>query len=70
MEDRNIFKKLKEVTIEASDDKELERIATSIHEQLYGNEEYTNGNIEINIDVDAVRLYIYEECKEIPDIII
>lgn len=67
MEAENI---LKYIQIEARDDKDLERIANGIHQQLVGNEDYRNNNILLNIDVDAVRLYFFEECKEIPDIVI
>lgn len=70
MEEKNILPNLKYVQIEAMDDKDLERIANSIHEQLVGNEDYINSNILLSIDVDAVRLYFFEECKEIPNIII
>lgn len=56
----------KYIQIEVKDDKELENIANYIHEQLRGNEDYINSNILLNIDVDAVRLWFFDECKEIP----
>ncbi len=61
---------LKYVQIEFQDDKDLERIAMGIHMQLVGNEDYINNKIVINIDTDAVRLYFFEGCSEIPDIVI
>lgn len=64
MEDKVIQK----ITIETSDDKEQLKIANFIHEQLVGNKDYINNNIVLNIDTDAIRLYIFEECTEIPTI--
>lgn len=55
------------ITIEVRDEKEQLRIGNFIHEQLRGNEDYINNNIILNIDVEnTIRLYIFEECKEVP----
>lgn len=42
----------------------------SICQQLVGKEDFINDNIVVNYtDTDnVVRLYIFKECKEIPDI--
>lgn len=64
---------VKKITIEVSenaDKKELERIGNNIHFQLVGNKDYVDCNIILRLDTDAVRLYIYEEAKDVPDIII
>lgn len=46
-------------------------IANSIHHQLVGNQDYIDNNIVLNIDTDnEVNLYVFEECEDIPDIII
>ena len=52
------------------DEEECMRIGSSIHDQLVGNKDYIDSNILLNCtDYPCeVRLYIYEECKEIPKI--
>ena len=59
------------ITIRTIDEKEQLRIGNSIHRQLVGNKDYIDCNIILNIDVEnEVNLYIYKECKNVPDIII
>lgn len=59
------------ITIRTIDEKEQLRIGNSIHRQLVGNKDYIDCNIILNIDIgNEVNLYIYKECKNVPDIII
>lgn len=59
------------ITIRTTDEKEQMRVGNSIHEQLRGNKDYIDNNIILNIDVDnEVNLYIFKECKNVPDIVI
>lgn len=53
------------------DESEKMIIATKIHEQLVGNQDYIDSNILLNCDrLEAVDLFIFEECTEIPTITI
>lgn len=59
------------ITIRASNEDEQMRIANSIHHQLVGNKDYVDSKIVLSIDVgDEVNLYIFNECENVPDIII
>lgn len=59
------------ITIRTKDEKEQLRIGNSIHFQLVGNKDYIDSNIILNIDSEnEVNLYIYNECKNVPDIVI
>ena len=59
------------IIIITNDDKEKRRISNLIHNQLVGNKDYINCNIILNIDDEnEVNLYIYNECENVPDIII
>ena len=58
------------IQIEVKDEKEQLTIANAIHEQLRGNQDYIDSNIILNIDVDAIRVYVFEECTDVPTIII
>lgn len=61
----------KEIIITVKNEKEQMRIANSIHHQLVGNRDYIDSNIVLNIDENnTVRLYIFEECENEPDIIL
>lgn len=61
----------KEIIITVKNEKEQMRIANSIHHQLVGNQDYIDSNIVLNIDENnTVRLYIFEECENEPDIIL
>lgn len=53
------------------DESEKMAIATKIHEQLVGNQDYIDSNLLLNCDrFEAVDLYIFEECENIPEITI
>ena len=61
----------KEIIITVKNEKEQMRIANSIHHQLVGNQDYIDSNIVLSIDENnTVRLYIFEECENEPDIIL
>lgn len=61
----------KHIKIKVNDDKEQLAIANSIHEQLVGNPDYIDNRIVLNIDADGeVNLYIFDDCKEDPTIVI
>ena len=61
----------KHIKIKVNDDKEQLAIANSIHEQLVGNPDYIDNRIVLNIDVGGeVNLYIFDDCKEDPTIVI
>lgn len=66
--ENNIYRK---ITIETSTDREKMQIGESIHNQLKGNSDYINNNIIVNIDrTCAVEVFIFANCKDIPQIII
>lgn len=59
------------ITIRTADEEEQMRVGNSIHEQLCGNKDYIDSNIVLSIDADnEVNLYIFNECTDIPDIVI
>ena len=60
----------KQITIKVNgDDKERLAIANSIHEQLIGNSDYIDNRIILNVG-EEVNLYIFDDCKEDPTIVI
>ena len=68
MEPKNIKMK---ITIKVSDEKEQMAIANHIDQQLIGNMDYKLSNIVVNIDVgNIIEVYVFEECKEVPTIVI
>lgn len=68
MLENNLYRK---ITIETSTDREKMQIGESIHNQLKGNSDYMNNNIVVYIDrTCAVEVFIFANCKDIPQIII
>lgn len=63
---------IRKMEIETQTKDECMRIGNLIGEQLRGNQDYIDNNIVLNYtDSDnVVRLYIFEECKNIPTITI
>ena len=62
---------IREITIKCADAEEKMRIGMLIHDQLKGNQDYIDCNIILNVDAqNTVKLYIFKECKEIPQILI
>lgn len=60
---------LREVTICTRNNDERLRVGTFIHNQLSGNQDYVDCKIILNIDKDCtVRLTIFDDVKEIPEI--
>ena len=62
----------RQVEIYTDSKEETIRIGTSIHQQLVGNQDYIDNNIILNCtdEPTTVSLYIFEECKELPKIVI
>lgn len=59
------------IIIITNDEKETMRIGNSIHHQLVGNKDYIDSNIVLNINnKNEINLYIFNECENIPDIVI
>lgn len=59
------------VIIITNDNKEKMRIANLIHDQLVGNKDYIDCNIILNDYYEnEINLYISNECKNIPNIVI
>ena len=59
------------ITIETTTKDEQMEISNSIHNQLKGNEDYINDNIVLNCNEENVtKLFIFNECKNAPKIII
>lgn len=58
------------IEVDPEEKKGIEKVGNSIHHQLVGNEDYISNNIILRLDVDAVRVYIFKECKNVPDIVI
>ena len=59
------------IIIRTNDVKEKRRIANSIHQQLVGNKDYIDCNIILNdYYEDEINLYIFNECENVPNIII
>lgn len=66
MDSKNV-KKYVEIT--PGNKTDMKKLITSIRKQLIGNEDYDNGNIQLDIDHNAVRVYFFKGCKKIPKII-
>lgn len=61
----------REITIKVNDEKEQLRIGNSIHEQLVGNKDYIDSNIILNIDEEnIIKIYIFNECESVPNIVL
>lgn len=59
------------IQIEVPTDEEKMKIGEKIHEQLRGNQDYIDNNIILNVDeMGAVRLWVFNECENIPQITI
>ena len=59
------------ITIETTTKDEQMEISNSMHNQLKGNEDYINNNIILNCNEENVtKLFIFNECKNVPKIII
>lgn len=59
------------ITIETTTKDGQMEISNSIHNQLKGNEDYINNNIILNCNEENVtKLFIFNECKNVPKIII
>ena len=59
------------IRIEVPDNDRRYEIGNAIHEQLVGNQDYIDSNIVLNIEEPrTVKLYIFEECENIPKITI
>lgn len=59
------------VCIKCVDDKDQMAVGNYLHEQLRGNQDYIDNNIILNIDAEnEVNLYFFDECKEIPTLVI
>lgn len=57
------------IRIKASTEEEKFRIGDKIHEQLVGNKDYIDSNIVLNIEQPlTVRLWVHDECENIPEI--
>lgn len=59
----------RQIAIKVEDDKERLAIANSIHEQLVGNPDYIDSRIILNVG-EEVNLYIFDDCQEIPTIVL
>lgn len=59
------------IIIITNDNKEKMRIANLIHNQLVGNKDYIDCNIILNDYYEnEINLYIFNECENIPNIVI
>ena len=59
------------VIIITNDDKEKRRISNLIHNQLVGNKDYIKCNIILNDYYEnEINLYVFNECENIPNIVI
>ena len=59
------------ITIRTTDEKEQMRVSNSIHHQLVGNKDYIDCNIILNDYYEnEINLYVFNECKNIPNIVI
>ena len=60
-----------QIIIITKDNKEKRRIANLIHNQLVGNKDYINCNIILNDYYEnEINLFIFNECENIPNIVI
>ena len=59
------------IIIITNDNKEKMRIANLIHNQLVGNKDYIDCNIILNDYYEnEINLYVFNECENIPNIVI
>ena len=59
------------IIIITNDNKEKVRIANLIHNQLVGNKDYIDCNIILNDYYEnEINLYIFNECENVPNIVI
>lgn len=59
------------IRITTKDEKEQMAIGNAIHMQLAGNKDYIDNNIILNIDeCNEINVYIFEECIDVPTIVI
>lgn len=59
------------IKITVKDDKEQSAIGNAIHEQLRGNPNYIENRVILNIDTNnEVNLYVFDDCEEVPTIVI
>ena len=59
------------IIIITNDNKEKMRIANLIHCQLVGNKDYIDCNIILNDYYEnEINLYVFNECKNVPNIVI
>lgn len=65
MDNKNIQKYV-EITPGTKTD--MKKLVTNIRKQLIGSKDYNNGNIQLDIGNDAVRVYFSKGCKKIPKI--
>lgn len=60
-----------QITIETRDEKEQNRVANSIHNQLMPNEDYRHNNILMDIEEDNIIVVrILDTCTTNPDIVL
>ena len=59
------------IIIITNDNKEKMRIANLIHNQLVGNKDYIDCNIILNDYYEnEINLYVFNECENVPNIVI
>ena len=59
------------IIIITNDNEEKRRIANLIHNQLVGNKDYIDCNIILNDYYEnEINLYVFNECENIPNIVI
>ena len=59
------------IIIITNDNKEKMRISNLIHNQLVGTKDYINCNIILNDYYEnEINWYIFDECKNVPNIVI
>ena len=59
------------VRITVEDNEKKMELGRKIHNQLVGNEDYIESDILLNVDEDdIVDLYVFEGCKNVPEITI
>ena len=60
-----------QIIIITNDNKEKRRISNLIHNQLVGNKDYIDCNIILNDYYEnEINLYIFNECENVPNIVI
>lgn len=59
------------IEITCTNDEDKVEIGKKIHDQLVGNQDYIDCSIILNIDEpNMVRLWIYDDIRDIPEILI